>query len=389
MDVFVTGIGIACAIGLDVRETWQHLAAGKTGLIYHPEFDRIAGLVSLTNDALKAQFGYPPEADISRTTLLSLVAATEAWQGHPKLNALRTGFISATSVGGMDRMETYYRRFRSEDGFDMSPLMVFENGGTTEEVAKKLGINGYVSTISTACSSGANAIMQGVRLIRSGRLDRVIAGGVDPVIDYNVKGFSALKIYSQEPCQPFDANRKGLNLGEGAAFLVLESRDSLRQTGRQTLCRVSGWANAADAYHQTATSPNGDGATLSMEGAIRQAGLQASDIDYVNAHGTGTANNDLSESVAFCRVFGQQMPAFSSTKSLTGHTLAAAGAIEAVFSVLALQDQQVWPNLHFKTPIPESGLTPETKVKSASIQHILSNSFGFGGNCTSLVFSKK
>jgi 3-oxoacyl-[acyl-carrier-protein] synthase-1 len=187
---------------------------------------------------------------------------------------------------------------------------------------------------------------------------------------------------------PFDNNRKGLNLGEAAAFLVLESEEMVQKENKKVLAYVSGYGNANDAFHQTASSENGEGAYLAMQKAINRASLKPKDIDYINAHGTATPNNDLSEGRAMLRIFEDKMPEFSSTKAFTGHTLAAAGAIEAVYSVLALQHNMIFPNLNFKTPMEEFNLMPQTTLKTKNINHVLSNSFGFGGNCSTVIFSK-
>ena len=195
-------------------------------------------------------------------------------------------------------------------------------------------------------------------------------------------------ILSETDCKPFDENRTGLNLGEAAAFLVLESDEVVKKENKKVLAYVSGYANANDAFHQTASSADGQGATLAMKKALKIANLKAKDIDYINAHGTATPNNDQSESHAIINVFGKEIPDFSSTKAFTGHTLAAAAAIEAVYSILALQHKIMFPNLNFKTPITETNLTPITEVKTKELHHVLSNSFGFGGNCSTLIFSK-
>ena len=205
---------------------------------------------------------------------------------------------------------------------------------------------------------------------------------------FTLNGFKSLYILSHDICKPFDKYRKGLNLGEGAGFVVLESEDLLMKTGNNPLCRLSGYANMNDAFHQTASSPNGEGAYLTMGKAIERAGIKTSDIDYINMHGTGTDNNDLSEGMALKRLFGDNTPPFSSTKSYIGHTLGAAGGIEAVFSVLSITENLIFPNLFFSEPIAELGFSPVTDIISGvCINNVLSNSFGFGGNNASLVFS--
>jgi 3-oxoacyl-[acyl-carrier-protein] synthase-1 len=216
--------------------------------------------------------------------------------------------------------------------------------------------------------------MLGARMIKSGRLDRVVVGGTDALSKFTINGFKTLMILSDTYNTPFDENRKGLNLGEAAAFLVLESDEIVARENRKVLAYVKGYGNANDAFHQTASSENGDGAVLAMEKALKVAGLQPEDIDYVNAHGTATPNNDLSEGRAMLRIFGEgKVPEFSSTKAYTGHTLAVAGGVEAVYSILAIQNNRIYPNLNFKTPMKEFDLRPQTQVKEKEIKNVLSN----------------
>ena len=246
-----------------------------------------------------------------------------------------------------------------------------------------------MTTISTACSSAANAIMLGARMIRSGRLDRVLAGGCESLTKFHLNGFNALKILDKDPCKPFDQNRAGINLGEGAAYLVLESEDSLVTTGNTPLCELIGWGNACEAFHQTASSPDGVGAYLAMKKALDLSGLQPQEIGYVNAHGTGTDNNDISEGRAIEKLFGDRIPMVSSTKPFTGHTTSAAGSTEAILSILCLQHQVVWPNLNFKERMAELSFSPVEKLMTnVPVNAVMSNSFGFGGNDTSLIFKK-
>ncbi|WAC15085.1 beta-ketoacyl-[acyl-carrier-protein] synthase family protein [Dyadobacter pollutisoli] len=394
MGVRITGIGIVSAIGLSVEENLLALKEGRSGIASAAFFkeasrDLLVGEVKISDDDLKTQLGTGP-ANISRTSLLGLKAAREAWGSNVHTPALRTGIISSTSVGGMDRSEIFYKDYLAQNNPDFSLLKTHDSGSTTERIAAEMGISGYINTLSTACSSGANAIMLGARLLIQNKLDRVLVGGSDALTKFTINGFRSLMIYDDQWCRPFDESRSGLNLGEGAAFLLLENDKSVAFSGNQTLCYVSGWANAADAYHQTASSPEGKGATLAIENAIQRSGITRESISYVNAHGTGTKNNDLSESVALKNVFGENIPAFSSTKAFTGHTLAAAGAIEAVFSVLSIQHSLIYPNLNYRNAIAETGLEPVTSLQTDKpVEAVLSNSFGFGGNNSSLVFSKK
>ncbi|MFT4152979.1 beta-ketoacyl synthase N-terminal-like domain-containing protein, partial [Parafilimonas sp.] len=237
--------------------------------------------------------------------------------------------------------------------------------------------------------SSANAVFFGARLIKNNMLDVVVSGGTDALTKFTLNGFNSLMILDNEPCKPFDEDRKGLNLGEGAGYIVMLSEKAIHALNVQPVCTLSGYCNANDAYHQTASSPAGTGSFLAMKGALRQSGLQPSDIDYINLHGTGTKNNDVSEGTAIKEIFHPHYPKMSSTKSFTGHTLGASGGIEAVFSMLAIQHGFIYPNLRFTTQMKELPFTPETSFsKGASVKHVLSNSFGFGGNCSSLIFSK-
>jgi 3-oxoacyl-(acyl-carrier-protein) synthase len=249
---------------------------------------------------------------------------------------------------------------------------------------KHYGLRGMINTINTACSSSANAIMYGARLIQHGYAKKVIVGGADSLSKFTINGFHALHILSPEICTPFDENRKGLNLGEGAAFLVLEKAEDIGD--KKVYAEIKGYCNTTDAFHPSSLSDNGEGPFLAMQGALAVAGLKPADIDFINAHGTGTENNDLSESRAMKRIFSE-VPSFTSTKSFTGHTLGAAGAIEAVYSILNIIHGETHPTLHFNNSIPDTGLTPVIKQQAIKARHVMSNSFGFGGNCSSLIFS--
>jgi len=395
--VAITGMGIISAIGNNVAENYQSLIHGKKGISRVSKIktnhvnDIMVGEIDFTNEALEQQLGLTSDNNYSRTALLGAVAAKQAIQdaGITDINAYKTGLISATSVGGMDMTERYYYDYL-EDKSTQKYIEGHHAGDSTQKIAAQLGIDkSLVTTISTACSSAANSIMLGARLIKSGQLDRVVVGGTDCLSKFTINGFKTLMILSDTYSTPFDENRKGLNLGEAAAFLVLESDKVVQAENKKVLAYVKGYGNANDAYHQTASSENGDGATLAMQKALAIAGYDPEAIDYVNAHGTATGNNDLSEGRAIIRVFGENVPDFSSTKAYTGHTLAAAGAIEAVYSVLALQNNIIYPNLNFKTQMKEFNITPQLELKEKPLQSVMSNSFGFGGNCSTVIFSKE
>ncbi len=394
--VAITGMGIISSIGNTVEENYQSLVQKTPGIsridgisTIHKDHIKV-GEIKISNENLSDLLNLPSSNNYSRTALLAEIAAKEALKnaGIRDVNSYNTGLISATSVGGMDLTEKFfYSQFEEEK--NRKYIESHSAGNSSTKIANSLGITGFVSTISTACSSAANSIMLGARMIKAGKLDRVIVGGSDCLSKFTINGFKTLMILSETNCKPFDANRTGLNLGEAAAFLVLESDKCVKKENKKVLGYVSGYANANDAFHQTASSVDGEGATLAMKKALKVAGLEPEEIDYINAHGTATENNDASESQAIRRVFGDTLPNISSTKAYTGHTLAAAAAIEAVYSVLALQNDLVFPNLNFETPIKETNIVPETEVLQKEINHVLSNSFGFGGNCSTLIFSKE
>lgn len=391
MNVVITGYGVISSIGNNVPETLTSLKAMRTGIRsgLHPHSERyLVGEVAMNNAELTDRFQLQTTG--SRTGILGAIAAKEAFQGHLLHPEIRTGVISGTSVGGMDVSETEYKNYLTGGVHEVANYAKHPSGNSSQQIADELGIDGFVNTISTACSSAANAVMMGARMIRQGLLDRVVVGGTDALTAFTINGFRSLMIFDDEWCRPFDASRKGLNLGEGAGFIVIESEENLKKSGAQPLARLSGWSNASDAFHQTASSPEGEGATLSMQEALSVAGLNVTAIDYINAHGTATPNNDLSESQAILNVFKDRIPPFSSTKAYTGHTLAASGGIEAVISILSIQEQLLFPNLNHQTVIPETQLQPITSVQTApsTIEHVLSNSFGFGGNNSTLIISK-
>mgnify|MGYP001788368648 FL=1 len=392
--VYITGLGMITALGNTVSEGLLSLSQSKTGIgkinhlttRYKDEF--LAGEINLSNKDL-ADLVKDSNPEYNRNTYLAMIAAKEAviHSGIDTTDGLRTGLISSTTVAGMGITELYYKElFEKTD--HLSVIDTHDCGDSTERIADYIGNVDYVTTISTACSSAANAIMLGCRMIKHGQLDRVVVGGVDALSKFTFNGFNTLMILDREWCKPFDENRKGLNLGEGAAFLVIEGEEALNKRQGKPLTEIIGYANANDAYHQTASSPEGYGATLAIQQAIAMSGLTPSQVDYINMHGTGTPNNDLSEGMATVAVFGNQVPKFSSTKAYTGHTLAAAASIEAVISVLSLQHQTIFPNLNFTTPIASLNLTPVTELLKTPINTVLSNSFGFGGNCSSLLFKK-
>ncbi|MEO5889909.1 MAG: beta-ketoacyl-[acyl-carrier-protein] synthase family protein [Ferruginibacter sp.] len=394
--VFIAGTGAIAAIGNNSAECLAALENELPGMGQMAFLNSVhsntlpVAEVKLSNELLAQRLGIP--AVVSRTAMLGMAAAKEALDNTaiPDFSTLRTGFISANTVGGMDRTEQFFTDFLKDPAKGrLRDVVHHECGYVTELVAGYIGIRNYISTVSTACSSSANSIFYGARLIKNNILDVVVAGGADALTKFTLNGFNTLMILDHDPCKPFDENRKGLNLGEGAGYVVLVSEKVAATMRQAPFCKLSGYCNANDAYHQTASSPDGTGSYLAMKGALDRSGLDVTDIDYINLHGTGTQNNDIAEGTAIKRLFGPLFPKMSSTKSFTGHTLGASGGLEAVFSVLSIRERMIYPNLRLETPMKELPFVPETAlIKNASIKNVLSNSFGFGGNCSSLIFSK-
>lgn len=383
----IVGVGIVSSLGIGLESNLEALLLERDGLRYPQNFSTIhqvpVGEVPYSNDQLRELLSYPPMT-ISRTALLGMLAAEEALQDAGIEDRTRVAFLSATTVGGMDLTPVFYREYMQRpEGGKLRYVAQHDCASSTDMIAKHCRLGGYRTAISTACSSAANAIMLGERMIACGMADIVVAGGVDALCPYTLNGFKSLMILDSEKCRPMDESRAGLNLGEAAAYVVLAHE------GKKAYCSVSGYGNANDAYHQTAMTTHGQGPQDAMCRALAKAQLTPDDIDYINVHGTATPNNDLSESNAIRSLWeGKRMPLLSSTKGFTGHTLAAAGSVEAVFSALAIREQKAWANLRFANPITDIGITPVAHTSTAEIRHVMSNSFGFGGNCTSLIFSK-
>ena len=392
-NIVITGEGIISAIGNDKASVLQSLLDGRSGIVemkhlHSSHHELPVGEVQLSNDEMKAMLALPIEEQTSRTSLMGMLAVRQALaeaqlpETAPKNR--RVVLISGTTVGGMDITEQYYDSFATSDEH-LDCLKKHDCGSSTEEIAAMFGIS-ECTTISTACSSAANALILGANLLKTGQADLVIAGGSEALTRFHLNGFNSLMILDHEPCRPFDAQRAGLNLGEGAAFVVMETEASARERGADIHAWLTGYGNACDAFHQTASSDNGEGAYRAMTEALEMAQLKPEDIDYVNAHGTGTPNNDLSESAALKRVFAEKMPLISSTKAFTGHTTSASGSIETVICLLAMQHHFVPANLRWEHQIPD-GITPTTGVKDVTLKHVVCNAFGFGGNDSSLILS--
>ena len=414
MSIAITGLGIISAIGNGKDQTLQALRTGQGGVgtmqhLTSAHRELPVGEVKLSNAQLAALLGLPDALGISRTALLGAVALRQAIDdagGTPLLHGKRVAFVNGTTVGGMDITELAFADIIKEADAtpgdtttDTTPdfMLHHDCGSSSDDIVSLLGIDSTVTTVSTACSSALNAIARGADMLKSGQADVVLAGGTEALSLFHLNGFNTLLILDHERCRPFDKSRAGINLGEGAAYLVMQrTEDTVRtpqadttpQAGSRTpLAYIAGYGNACDAFHQTASSDDGEGAYLAMTEALRQAHLTPADIDYVNAHGTGTPNNDASESAALRRVFGSNMPRISSTKAFTGHTTSASGSIETAICILAMQQGFIPASLGFTTQ-DDTCITPCTTATEATIDHALCNAFGFGGNDSALIISR-
>ena len=399
MNIAITGLGIICAIGNDCQQVHDSLVNRKTGVgmmkylqSCHTELP--VGEVKLSDDELKTLLGLPVGSLYSRTTLLGAVAVKQAMAdaglSADMLAGKKVVLISGTTVGGMDVTERILADMRevlqTPNANRSTPIDYVKRhdcGSTTNEIAQICGLDCEVCTISTACSSAINSIIVGCEMLRSGEADLVIAGGSEALSKFHLNGFNTLHILDTEVCRPFDATRVGLNLGEGAAFVVLQKD---KADGK---AYIGGYGNKCDAFHQTASSDDGEGAYLAMCEALESSGIDKSQIDYINAHGTGTPNNDPSESVALKRIFGDDMPLVSSTKGFTGHTTSASGSIETVICVLAMQNNFVPVSYGFSL-VDEACIHPfEGDDKQHRMDYVICNSFGFGGNDSSLLLMRE
>jgi 3-oxoacyl-(acyl-carrier-protein) synthase len=387
----ITGLGIVSAPGFGTEAVWQAVSTGASGLkpltlFQSPRYGQIlTGEIQRDLPAL----GAPTRS--SRSDKLGWLAAREAL-AHAgiefKNGSERAGVLLGTSVGGSYDSELFLSTLIKRGKMRARPTRFHECVTTVDLIADEFGLDGPGMALATACSSSALAIAMAAEMILSGEADLMLTGGADSLSRMTWGGFHSLLLVDAAGCRPFDVTRGGMSLGEGAAMLVLESEESARRRGATILARLSGWGTSCDAYHATAPHPQGAGAAAAMQSALHRAGLEPSAIDYVNAHGTGTRDNDVAEAIALKAVFHNRVPPFSSTKRAFGHALAASGAMEAVICIEALRHQELPPNPGFAKCDPAIGLEPVVETRHAPLTHVMSNSFGFGGNNGVLIFSR-
>lgn len=390
--IVITGEGIVCAIGNDENSVAEHLMARRTGIgpmrylssVHH---ELPVGEVKLSNAEMKRQLGIESSVQMSRTALMGIMAVGQALRkAHVQSDGRRRiVLISGTTVAGMDITEQAFAAMVAH-GADKACLDHHDCGSNTADIARYFSLFDDCTTISTACSSAANALELGADMLKAGDADIVVAGGTEALSKFHLNGFNALMILDHDVCRPFDKSRAGLNLGEGAAYVVLEREDDALRRGVHIDACLSGYGNACDAFHQTATSPDGLGAQLAMRHALAMAGLTPDAIQWIHAHGTGTPNNDESESRAIREVFGETLPPVSSTKGFTGHTTSASGSIAAVIAVIAMQHRFIPVNLGFQQPM-DDGVVPYMQTAPHDLHAVMVNSFGFGGNDSSLILT--
>lgn len=406
--VVVTGIGLVTPVGLNSESTWNSLVEGRSGIDYISLFDaegyesRIAGEVD-EFDATTA-LGRKEAKRLDRFSQFACVAAIEALE-HANLNmekedADRVGVLIGSGVGGIITIADQHKILLQKGPKRVSPFLVPMMLGdmASGQVSMMIGAKGPNFSTVSACATGADSIGEALEMIRRGRADVVIAGGTEAAVcEIGVAGFNscmALSTRNEDPqgaSRPFDSDRDGFVLGEGAGLLVLESLEHAEQRGANILAEMSGYGASSDAHHVTQPHPEGEGAARAMKWAIEDAGITPDKVDYINAHGTSTPLNDKYETIAMKRMYGDHAYklAISSTKSMTGHLLGAAGGIEAAFTVLTIKNGIVPPTINIDNPDPDCDLNyiPNT-AKKQSVNVAMSNSLGFGGHNASLVFER-
>jgi 3-oxoacyl-[acyl-carrier-protein] synthase II len=406
--VAITGMGLVTALGTSVGETWRNLIAGKSGARPVTLFDvsTCRGQTAASVEDLTLPPGLLNEKQsrhLDRAGRMLLIAAHEAFRQasyfsdtqalkHPG-TSLRAMLVLGTTGGGMRSGELFHRQLIAGKGDATAPRLLqnYLSQKQAIDLQTVFGVEGPILTTANACATGSNAVGYGFHLVRSGQWDVVICAGYDALSELIFAGFDSLQAMTTSLCRPFEKNRNGLVLGEGAAVLVLESLDHARQRGASLLGEVAGYGQSIDTHHLTQPHPEGDGALLCMQRAIASASLTTADIDHINAHGTATPQNDAMEAKAIRRCFdgrADEIPV-TSVKAAIGHLLGGAGAAEAIVSVLSLQHQIVPPTLHYETPDPACNVAiVGNTARPHRMRTVLSNSFGFGGTNAALVFRK-
>lgn len=403
--VVVTGMGVVSPLGNTVPAFWEGLSAGRSGIRYLDDaaFEGIASRVAgVAEDVAPEGMGPKDLRRFNRYAVFGMEAADQAWKQSgldlDKENPYRCGVLVGSGIGGLDDINIDSVKMHEGGPRRVSPLMIprgLVNMGSGA-IAIRLGLLGPNKAIVTACATGTQCIGDAADIIRLGKADVMLAGGSEAtLIPFALAGFCAMHALSTRndaptrASRPFDLDRDGFVMGEGAGVVVLETEEHARARGAEILGVVAGIGETCDAYHITAPRPDGSGAAEAMRAALDQAGLNPEQVDYFNAHGTSTKLNDAGEALALRAVFGERQPLASSTKSMMGHLLGAAGAVEAIACLLAIQHNVVPPNINYDTPDPECEINlVANEARPAKVDIAMSNSLGFGGHNGSIIFGR-
>ncbi len=406
--VVITGLGAITPLGLTVRETWEGLIAGKSGVATITQFDasefpvRIAAEVKGFNP--RDYMNFKEARRMARCSQFAIAAAQEAVADaqlpQPFVDEERVGVLIGCTIGGFEKAVENIDTFRQKGLARVSPFGLTASlpNMPSHHVSQTFQAKGYINTVTTACATGTQAVGEAAEVVRRGAADVLICGGVEAVIHFaNFAGFIAMRAISarnDEPeraSRPFDKDRDGFIIGEGCGLMVLESLPHARRRGARIYAEVLGYSASSDAFHVAAPDPDGAGAVRAMRWALENAGITPAEVDYINAHGTSTPLNDIIETRAIKKVFGDyayKVP-ISATKSMIGHDLAAAGAIEAIVCALTIEQGIIHPTTNYETPDPECDLDyVPNQARRAEVNIALSNSFGLGGQNACLVLGK-
>jgi 3-oxoacyl-[acyl-carrier-protein] synthase II len=406
--VVVTGIGMISPLGIGNEPTWQGLIEGRSGIGRITKFDPSAFACQIAGEVK----GFEPETWIEKKEIkksdtfihyavaTSQMAADDSGLDFSKEDGDRLGVIIGSGIGGLPLIEEMHQKMTERGPSRISPFFIpgLIVNLASGQVSIRFGLRGPSSAPATACATGAHAIGDAFKIIQRDDADVMFAGGSEAVITpLAVGGFAAMRALStrnddpEHASRPWDLNRDGFVMGEGCGIVILEEREHAIARGARIYCELTGYGMSSDAYHITSPAEDGSGMIRVMQRALKDAGLQPTDIQYINAHGTSTAVGDKTETVAIKSLFGDHAYklAISSTKSMTGHLLGAAGGLEAAISVKSLETGILAPTINYETPDPECDLDyVPNKAREAKLQHVLSNSFGFGGTNATLVFSR-
>lgn len=403
--VVVTGMGLVSPAGNEIATFWEAICAGKSCITRIERWDPSNLATQIAGLAPPCELPDMSSKDLRRRdlyTIYALYAAEKAWQqsglNMDKEVPERCGTIVGSGIGGIQTLEEGHEKFITGGPRQLSPLTIPKllSNIAAGEVAIRLGLRGPNKSVVTACATGAQSISEAANTIRLGHADVMLCGGSEASITpFGMAGFCAMKAMSRrndEPhraSRPFDLDRDGFVMGEGAGVLVLESEQHARARGAEILGEIAGTGETCDAYHITAPRPDGSGAASAMFAALADAKIDASEVGYFNAHGTSTKHNDASETLALRQVFGDSMPPVSSTKSMIGHLLGAAGAVEAIICLLAIRDGILPPSINFDTPDPECDVNLiANEARESRFEIAMSNSLGFGGHNACLLLKR-